>query len=182
MAQGYLNKIIEKSVKGGAMTMYDLSFSDGNVVGAGKFKPKFAVEGKYYQYEFTQNGNFKNLTAGSMKEIAAPAGTTAAAAAAATPAPKGYGKSDETQKIIQRQAAANTAIAFVKLLAETDSLPVPKTAAKDKKADLMETVLKDYMNKIHMWNTHEPYDFGKEADDSDPFDLASMEDKDMWSE
>lgn len=177
MAQAFLTKIETKETKAGTMT--DFTFSDGNKIGAGKFPPKFAKEGEYYSYEFSQNGNFKNLVAGSFKQLDKPAGVSAPTAPAAAPA-KSWGKDPATQDTISRQAAANTALAFVKLLHDTDSLPVAKTA-KAGKADLVEAILRDYMDKFHRWSTHKPFDFGDDDVISD-LNLSDLEDKDQWTE
>lgn len=178
MAQAYLTDIIEKDTKAGKM--YDLVFSDGVKIGAGKFPPKGLVKGEYYSYEYTANGNFKNLTSGSMKKLAKPQGVAAPAAAA--PATSFGGRTANTQDVISRQAAANTAIDWVRLLVEADALPVPKTAKTGVKADLLEEVLKTYMAKFHAWNVHKDFDFGAAEDEKDPLDLKSLEDAEQWTE
>ena len=177
MAQAYLTDIKEKDTKAGKM--YDLVFSDGVKVGAGKFPPKGLEKGEYYSYEYTANGNFKNLTSGSMKKLDKPAGVPAPAAA---PATSFGGRTAGTQDVISRQAAANTAIDWVRLLVEADALPVPKAAKTGVKADLLEEILKTYMAKFHAWNVHKDFDFGAAETDKDPLDLKSLEDADQWSE
>lgn len=181
MAQAYLTDIIEKETKAGKM--YDLQFSDGIKVGAGKFPPKNLEKGGYYTYEYTMNGNFKNLNSGSMFKQQPPAGVAAPAAPApaAAPAASYGGRTASTQDVISRQAAANTAIDFVRLLVEADALPVIK-AAKGVKADLIEEVLKVYMGKFHAWNVHKDFDFGASEDKGDPLDLKSLEDPEQWTE
>lgn len=174
--QAFLSKIEKRDTAAGVMT--DFFFSDGNKVGAGKFPPKFATEGEYYAYDFVEKGQYKNLVAGSLKGLPKPQGVAAPAAAKA-PAVS-YGKSSETQETISRQAAANTAIAYLKILVDTDSLPVAK-AAKAKKADLMDEILREYMDKFHRWSTHKPFDFGDDDVPSD-LNLADLEDKDQWQE
>lgn len=176
MAQAFLSKIENREPKPG-FKVTDFHFSNGDRVGAGKYPPKFAKEGNYYEYEIEMNGNFKNLKAGSMKELAKPAGVSPAATAPV----KSFGKSPETQDTISRQAAANTAIAFVKLLVDADALPVPKAAKSDKKADLIEEVTKMYMQKFHNWSVHKDFDFN-EADADDPLDLKSLEAQEDWNE
>lgn len=179
MPQAYLQDILEKDTKAGKM--YDLVFSDGTKVGAGKYPPKNLEKGGYYNYEFTVNGNFKNLTSGSMSKIAAPQGIAAPAAPA--PSTTSYGgRTASTQDVISRQAAANTAIEFVRLLVEADALPIPKTAKSDRKADLLEEITKVYMAKFHAWNVHKDFDFGASEEGNDPLDLKSLEDPEQWTE
>ncbi len=178
--QAYLQQIIKKDTKAGEMV--DFLFSNGDKVGCGKFPPKFAKEGEYYEYTATVNGNFKNLASGSFKAVAKPEGVSAPAKAApAASTSYSGGRGSDTQKVISRQAAANTALAFVKLLVDADALPIPKTIKSDKKADLMEGILHDYMDKFHRWSTHEAFDFGAETSKSD-LNLKDLEDPEEWNE
>lgn len=178
MAQAYLQQILKKDTTAGEMT--DFLFSNGDKVGCGKFPPKFAREGEYYEYGITEKGNYKNLTSGSFKAIPKPAGVEAPPKPAPATATS-YGRGGDTQKVISRQAAANTAVSFVNLLASNDALPIPKAAKGDKKADLMELILRDYMQKFHKWSTGEDFDFGKDDTGSD-LNLKDLEDPEEWNE
>lgn len=177
MAQAYLQEIIEKDTKVGKMT--DFLFSNGDKLGTGKYPPKFARAGEYYEYEVEMRGEYKNLKNGSFKAVDKPAGV-APPPVAAPSSNSGSGRAGNTQQVISRQAAANTALTFVNLLQTADALPIPKTIKSDQRADLIEQILRDYMNKFHMWSTHEPFDFGKEQVLSD-LGLAEMEEGD-WNE
>lgn len=144
MAQAFLTKIDQRQTKVGIM--YDLLFSNGDKIGAGKFLPKGATEGEYYQYEYSMNGNFKNLTSGSLSKLDKPAGVT-------PPAPRPTGGSsgnfDERQDIISKQAALNSALSFVSLLVAADALPVAKTIKTDKKTDAIASIVNEYTTRFY---------------------------------
>lgn len=170
--QAFLQKIDEKDTRAGKM--YDLVFSDGNKIGAGKFLPRNLDIGGYYNYEFTQNGNFKNLTAGSLSKIAAPAGVTPPPLK--TTASGTTGGFDNRQEVISKQAALNSALAFATLLQAADALPVP--AAKAKKADAIEALVMDYTAKYYKLATGNDYP----VPDMPARDLAKVEEATDWSE
>lgn len=170
--QAFLQKIDEKDTRAGKM--YDLVFSDGNKIGAGKFPPKNLEVGGYYNYEFTQNGNFKNLTAGSLSKITAPAGVTPPPLK--TTASGATGGFDNRQEVISKQAALNSALAFATLLQAADALPVP--AAKAKKADAIEALVMDYTAKYYKLATGNDYP----VPDMPARDLAKVEEATDWSE
>lgn len=179
MAQAYLQEIIKKPTTAGEMV--DFLFSNGDKIGCGKFPPKFARVGEYYSYEVEMRGQYKNLKNGTFAAMEKPAGVAPPAAPA--PSTGGYsggGRNSDTQKVISRQAATNTAVAWITLLQDADALPIPKVKT-DKKADLMEGLLHEYMDKFHTMSTHEPFDFGAVETGSD-LNLADLEDKEQWSE
>lgn len=144
MAQAYLTKIEARQTKVG--TMYDLHFSDGNKVGAGRFMPKGATEGEYYQYEFDMNGNFKNLRSGSLSKLDKPAGVTPPTA----PRTGSSGNFDERQDTISKQAALNSAIAFASLAQAADALPIgAKNLAPAKRLDALTSVINELTSRFY---------------------------------
>ena len=163
MANGFLQQIVVKDTSAGKMT--DYIFSNGDKVGAGKFPPKGIEQGKFYNYEFDMNGNFKNLRKNTMFEGKAPEGASAASAtSSAAPARATGGNSyDSRQDVISKQAAFNTSIAFVKLLAESDALPIAASVKAAKKADAIEAIVLDYASKFHKRSTGTALNFDDEA-------------------
>ena len=159
MASGYLQEIVKKQTKVG--DMFDLVFTNGDRLGAGKYLPKNAVAGKYFNYEVETNGNFKNLARNSLVEGKAPEGQTAAAAVPSRAA--GGNSYDSRQDVISKQAAFNTSIAFVKLLAESDALPIAASVKAAKKADAIEAIVLDYASKFHKRSTGTALNFDDEA-------------------
>lgn len=161
MANGFLQQIVVKDTSAGKMT--DYIFSNGDKIGAGKFPPKGIEQGKFYNYEFDMNGNFKNLRKNTMFEGKAPEGAAASAASSAAPARAVGNSYDSRQDVISKQAAFNTSIAFVKLLAESDALPIAASVKAAKKADAIEAIVLDYASKFHKRSTGTALNFDDEA-------------------
>lgn len=173
MAQAYITQIKEKDTKAGKM--YDFVFSDGNTVGAGKYPPKGFAVNDYVNYEYDQNGNFKNLRSGSLSKTDKPAGVPAPAAA---PARTSYARNDDNrQEIISKQAALNSAIAWVGHLISADALPVPKALKTDKKADALRSILDEFTGQFYKQAT------GQEMTFPEAGGLEDAEAKDVnWNE
>lgn len=162
MANGFLQQIVVKTTSTGKQ-MTDLIFSNGDKVGAGLYPPKNIEQGKFYSYEIDFNGNFKNLRKNSMVEGKAPEGAAATAASPAAPVRSGGNSYDSRQDVISKQAAFNTSIAFVKLLAESDALPIAASVKAAKKADAIEAIVLDYASKFHKRSTGTALNFDDEA-------------------
>ena len=177
MANGFLQQIVVKDTSAGKMT--DYIFSNGDKIGAGKFPPKGIEQGKFYNYEFDMNGNFKNLRKNTMFEGKAPEG--AAAAATAAPARAVGNSYDSRQDVISKQAAFNTSIAFVKLLAESDALPIAASVKAAKKADAIEAIVLDYASKFHKRSTGTALNFDDEALAA-VSDLSEVDAATSWNE
>ena len=176
MTQAYLVEVKTKQTSAGEM--YDLLFDNGEKVGVGKFKPKNAEPGKYYEYEVKMNGNFKNLAPGSLKQVVAPP-ASAPATGAAKPAYSGGNSFDSRQDTISKQAAFNTAIALVKLMQDADALPIPASVKKDKKADAIEAIVLDVAARFYHRATGNTLDLGDLQVEAD---LAAVEGETNWDE
>lgn len=141
--KGYIKFIDPRETSVG--TMYDVNV-DGVKYGAGKFAPKAAV-GDYVEITYSENGRFKNIDKNGLKVLPAPAnGGGKPSASGSSP---GY---DSRQEVISKQAASNTAIAWLDILIKADALPVVK-AAKDKKADLMDALRLKYTAEFYQLAT-----------------------------
>lgn len=150
MPQGYITDIKERSTKFGA---YHDVYVDGTNLNGGKFPPKGVKVGDYVTYQTEKNARgYETLVLNSLSKIDAPAGSAPPAA------PKPSGISMDRQDVISRQAALNSALAFVDLLAKTDSLPVSKSAAAAKRADMMEAILHRYVASFYHINTGSKYE------------------------
>lgn len=178
MANGFLQQIVVKDTSAGKMT--DYIFSNGDKIGAGKFPPKGIEQGKFYNYEFDMNGNFKNLRKNTMFEGKAPEGAAASAASSAAPARAVGNSYDSRQDVISKQAAFNTSIAFVKLLAESDALPIAASVKAAKKADAIEAIVLDYASKFHKRSTGTALNFDDEA--LAAVDLSDVDAATSWNE
>lgn len=152
MAQGFISKIEARQTKFGAY--YDV-YIDGQKLGAGKFEPKGVAAGDYVTYEVDMNGQYQNLRPGSLSKSTPPAGVAAPKAAAPTAA---SGISMATQDVISRQAALNSALAFMTILQAGGALPEGKTLAAAKKADKLEAILLEYVQRFYQYNTGSTYE------------------------
>ena len=175
MTQAYLVEVKTKQTSAGEM--YDLLFDNGEKVGVGKFKPKNAEPGKYYEYEVKMNGTFKNLAPGSLKQVVAPPASSPQPVSGAKPA--GGGGYDARQDTISKQAAFNTAIALVKLMQDADALPIPASVKKDKKADAIEAIVLDVAARFYHRATGNTLDLGDLQVEAD---LAAVEGETNWDE
>lgn len=145
--QGYLEDIKEKQTKVGAM--YDLKVN-GDYYGIGKYPPRDAKAGDYVEFVMEQNGNFRNVGRGTLRVIPAPAGASRAAPSAPTKQSTGGGW-DERQATISKQAALNTAIAFVTLATANDTIKLPAT--KGDQLGVLEAAVFEYAAKFHEFST-----------------------------
>lgn len=171
--QGYAT-IVGRRIPSGK-EMFDLIMDDGNKYGLGPFRPKHIADGDYVSFEVEYNGNFKNVARGSLKKEQKPAGT--GPAPTAKQAANAYTKAqDNRQEIISKQAAANTAIAFVKLGLDAGVIKLP---AKNG-ADTLFAITKEYLGQFYTLATGEEY---KGDDDATAADLAAVEAADQgWDE
>lgn len=172
MSQAFIQQITEKTTTYGKM--YDITFSDGNKVGAGKFPPKGFNEGDYVEYQYDQKGQYKNLRPGSMSKLDKPAGVAPAA-----PARTSFARNDDNrQEIISKQAALNSAIAWVGHLIAADALPVAKTLKTDKKADALKQILDEFTGQFYHQSTGQTMTFAEPSEDA----MGKAESKDVdWN-
>lgn len=131
-------------------TMYNFVIN-GETFGAGKFPPKGVASGDYIEFEFEEKGRYKNLNSKSVKKVAAPTGAQVATAAAATvTATRSFGKDQET---ISKQAARNTAVAFLTLLASQDAIPVAASAKPPARFEAIRAMLEKLTQEFYDYST-----------------------------
>lgn len=148
---GVIQSIDARSVAGGK-TAYDIVVA-GQRYGAGFFQPKVKV-GDYVTFTAAINGNFKNVERGTLKASAyKPEAADAAPASGARPAVKQAVSSfDARQDAISRQAASNTAIAWVGFLHSAGALPVGSKSKGALQAAL-DTIREEYEKSFYERNT-----------------------------
>lgn len=147
--RGIVQEIQTRQVAGGK-TAYNIKVG-GDSYGAGLFAPK-CKQGDYVTFTLDDARGYKNVERGTLKVGKAPAGEPAPAAS--SPAPKGsYNSFDSRQDAISRQAASNTAIAFLNLLAANDALGLPASGKKGTKQEAMEALLHKYEAEFYERNT-----------------------------
>lgn len=135
-------------VQGQSKIAYDLIVG-GQKYSAGFFAPKCNV-GDYVTFEEEDRNGFKNVAPRTLKVGKAPPGAVAEAAKAVA---SGTGSFDKRQDAISRQAASNTAIAFMNLLASQEALPVPASKSKGDKQAAIEALLVGYEQRFYEANT-----------------------------
>lgn len=147
---GVIQSITTRSTRAGDMA--DISVA-GQRYGAGLVKYLKCKEGDYVTFEVEENGNFKNVTRNSMKVSKNKPPADAVAEAKAT-ASKGGGF-DARQDAISRQAASNTAIAWLDLLRQMEAINITATQAKSKGGVMsyMDTLRREYEKEFYEANT-----------------------------
>lgn len=148
---GIIQGIEERQVSGGR-TAYNIKVA-GESYGAGLYAPK-AKEGDYVRFNVDMNGRYKNVARNSLKVSKNKPPAEAVAAAKAGPAAGGY---DNRQDIISRQAAMNSALAFMELLHKTEGLAIPASGSKDKKEAAAVALLQGYIKDFYEMNTGQEY-------------------------
>lgn len=143
--KGVVEKIGEFSAAGGK-TMYNLTIS-GERYGFGSNKPN-CNEGDTIEFEYESKGQYKN---GNSKSVV----VVAKAAAGATSSGGGsYGKTTATQTTISKQAALNSALAFVNILVAAEAVPgVTKTAKAEDKYGILESLVVEKTHEYYAQST-----------------------------
>lgn len=125
--KGKVTDIVERETSIG--TMYDLVIA-GQKYGAGKYKPSVKI-GQYVKAPIKQNGKYANIFGKIQVVSADEAGgdTSPPPVRGGSRGSGGFGYNDEKrQEIISRQAARNTAVAFLEILIAKDAVPMPASA------------------------------------------------------
>lgn len=146
---GIVQEIQTRPVMNGQKTAYDLVVG-GQKYGAGLFAPKCKV-GDYVTFTRGERNGFAEVAARTLRVGKAPDGEQAAPPVSRSAG--GVPSFDKKQDAISRQAASNTAIAFMQLLAAQDALPVPASKSKGDKQAVLETLLQGYEKRFYEANT-----------------------------
>lgn len=148
---GVVQDIVVRDVAGGKKS-YDIVVA-GQKYGAGLYAPKCVV-GDYVKFELDEARGYKNVGRGSLKVSKNKPPAEALAEAAATTITSTKGNSfDLRQDTISRQAALNSALAFVTILGNADALGLPAAGAKGKKAETLEALVDKYTQEFYERNT-----------------------------
>lgn len=150
MAQvsGVIQQIKTKKVGAKQTTAYDLNVN-GQWYGYGFYAPK-ANEGDYVTFEATQNGNFHNVERGTLKVGKAPADQGKQATGGSVK--QAVGSYDARQDAISRQAASNTAIAWLTLLHNAGALPAG-SKSKGSQQEALDVIRREYEKEFYESNT-----------------------------
>lgn len=146
---GVVQEVIRRSLNNGK-SAYDIVVA-GDKYGAGLFAPK-CKEGDYVTFDVQYNGNFKNVERGTLKVSA----NKPANAGGSTPAQNVRAASnsfDARQDAISRQAASNTAIAWLSLLNTMGALPIAASKSKGSQQEAMDLLRRQYEKEFYQDNT-----------------------------
>lgn len=133
-------------------TLYSLTVSGVNY-GAGDRQPACSV-GDTVSFTATKKGDYNNIAPNTLQVVPAAAG------APATPAVSAH---DVRQRIIQYQAARNSAITAVDILLKAEAIKLP--AAQAKKADAILALIDELTDRFDS-DTLEIGEFGARQRDS----------------
>lgn len=161
----------------GSYVMADIVVG-GEKYGAGISKYLKAKVGDYVKFELDDSRGFKNVAKGTLKVSQGKPPAEAVAEASSTKANVARAVSgfDARQDAISRQAASNTAIAWVTFLASQDALPKAKT--KGAAADMLDSVRRQYEKEFYESNTgHEFKDIGPKREAAEAAEDAGDEDQ-----
>ena len=143
--------VVEKIAQFGAM--FNLTVS-GERYGFGSNKPN-CNEGDTIEFEYTldKSGKYKNGVTKSVKVVAG-----APAASASVTSVGGYGKTTATQTTISKQAALNSAIAFVNGLVNLEAVPgITKTMKAEERYDIMEALVYTKTKEFYKQSTGDAF-------------------------
>lgn len=129
----------------------------GEKYGAGLVKFLKAKEGDYVKFTLNEDRGYKNVERGTLKVSQGKPPAEAVEAAASTKAKVAGAVSgfDARQDAISRQAASNTAIAWVTFLASQDALPKAKT--KGAAQETLDLIRAEYEKEFYERNTGQEY-------------------------
>lgn len=171
---GIIQNIESRKVSNGTKTAYDI-YVGGQKYGAGLYAPK-AKEGDYVTFTANQSQYGYDIERGSLKVGKAPKGAAEAATKAAVKT--AVGSFDARQDAISRQAASNTAIAWVTFLHTAGALPVAASKTKGALAAALDVVRRQYEKEFFEGNTgNEWKDIAPKPKSADPEMEFSDEDE-----
>lgn len=151
---GVVQDILVRDVAGGKKS-YDIVVA-GQKYGAGLFAPKCKA-GDYVKFELDDSRGYKNVGRNTLK-VSANKQQPEEVKQEAKPSPLKQASSFDTrQDTISRQAAMNTAIAFMELLSRNEALGLPASNTKGKRQEVLETMLQKYTQEFYEQNTGTKY-------------------------
>ena len=128
----------------------------GEYYSIGKYAPRGIGQGDNVEFEIEYNGNFKNVAKGTLRKleasVAPPTSTSKSFKAASS--------FDDRQDVISKQAALNTALAFLEFAKANETLPVPKQ--KNAGYGYLKTIWLKEAAELYELNTGKVWDLPEE--------------------
>ncbi len=131
---------------------------NGEWFGAGKFEPRCA-RGDNVTFDFTFKGNYKNMDTKTLKVVSGAGASrdpSTGAAGATRPAAATTPYVDNRQEVISKQAALNSAIAWMNLLHAEGGIPIPATIKTGKREGALRELLNQYTSEFYEQATGKP--------------------------
>lgn len=153
--QGRVDYINERETKFG--TMYSIKVGGTNY-GVGKFAPRGIAQGDMVEFDVEYNGNWPNVARGTLRK--AEGSAPAQAGPPTKAAPMKVNSYDDRQTVISKQAALNTALAFLEFAHKAEKLPIP--AAKNQGFGYLRTLWLEEAAKLYELNTGEEWELPEE--------------------
>lgn len=153
--QGRVDYINERDTRVGKM--YSIKVGGTNY-GVGKYPPRGIAEGDMVEFGVEYNGNYANVARGSLRKVEGSSAPPASPQASS--GPQKVGAFDQRQNIISKQAALNTALAFLEFAHKAEKLPVP--AAKNQGFGYLRTLWMEEAAKLYELNTGEVWEMEEE--------------------
>ena len=133
---------VVNSKEGQYGTMWSVKVN-GDWYGVGKYQPK-CREGDTVTFDFTFKGNYKNMDTKTLKVTSGDAGAAIKSTAPASVGGGSAGYVDNRQEVISKQAALNSAIAFMQLLHAEGGIPLAATVKGGKREGALRELLQQY--------------------------------------
>lgn len=152
-ASGIVTEIRGRETKVGLM--YDVVVN-GISYGAGKYAPRGIAAGDYITFEYTENGQYKNINTRSIRKDDAPAPAAVSAAKAETRTV--VAATDKRQETISKQANLNTATEIIKLQLEHGGLKFPANAKAPAVFEAIEGAVLELASRLYNLTTGETWD------------------------
>lgn len=144
---------VSSAVVASGKTMYSVTVN-GVSYGFGSYPPKCA-KGDIVSFSYTEKGKYKNVDFKSVR-VEGKASAEALASATAPKLAPAASHTDNRQTIISKQAALNTAISFVEVLASIEAIPgIGKTTKAEDKYAVVEALVMEKMSEFYKLNTGE---------------------------
>lgn len=124
----------------------------------GKYPPRGIEQGDMVELEWNYKGNYKIVEKGSLRKI--EGGATPPPSSRNSSAPQRVSAFDDRQDVISKQAALNTALAFLEFAHKAEKLPVP--AAKNQGFGYLRTLWMEEAAKLYELNTGKVWEMPEE--------------------